>query len=137
VRNYGACRESAETVMRLAFQACLRGPMCAQLTLSAFEGVQRQLRTVFAYGVKSIGKPGPAERLGLYAGSYCIVAGVHVAVEGASGVGGGVVLWVGGVDQGTFTKSKKSSRLGWAASRLVRYCWLLMKRSSTNLMIAV
>lgn len=53
-------------------------------------------------------------------------------VELVAGTGG-----VGGVAQGVPLKSKKSSRLGCAASREVRYFPFPMKRSSTNLMIAV
>lgn len=60
-----------------------------------------------------------------------MLSGLQVP-EVVFGVGG-----VGGVAQGTPVKSKKSSRLGWAASRLVRSAEGPMKRFSTNLMIAV
>jgi hypothetical protein len=54
-------------------------------------------------------------------GGYCMVAGVHVVPVDGTGVGGWVVLCVGGMVQGTLTKSKKSSRFGCAAARRVRY----------------
>ena len=57
--------------------------------------------------------------------------GVQVLLE-LYGVGG-----VGGVAQGTLVKSKKSSRLGWAASRAVRLGSPGIKRFSTNLITAV
>ena len=60
-----------------------------------------------------------------------MVCGVH-GPGGATGVGG-----VGGVNQGEFVKSKKLSRSGCAASRFVRCAPELMKRFSTNFMIAV
>ena len=50
----------------------------------------------------------------------------------ATGVGG-----MGGVNQGTPVKSKNSSKSGWAASRLVKCAPELIKRFSTNFMIAV
>ena len=46
---------------------------------------------------------------------------VHVVPVDGTGVGGWVVLCVGGMVQGTLTKSKKSSRFGCAAARRVRY----------------
>jgi hypothetical protein len=61
-----------------------------------------------------------------------MLVGVQVLVLGGTGVGG-----VGGVAQGTLVKSKKSSRLGCAASRGVRCAFGPINRSSTNLMTAV
>jgi hypothetical protein len=52
--------------------------------------------------------------------------------EEVTGLGG-----EGGVDHGIFVKSKNSRRLGWAASRLVKFAELPINRFSTNLMIAV
>ena len=57
--------------------------------------------------------------------------GVHDVVE-VKGAGG-----EGGVAQGTALKSKKSSRLGCAASRGVKWAELPRNRFSTNLIIAV
>ena len=61
-----------------------------------------------------------------------MLLGVHVAGLGVVGAGG-----LGGVAHGAAVKSKKSSRLGWAASRCVKCVLLPMKRFSTNLITAV
>ena len=70
---------------------------------------------------------------GLFFGYY-MVEGVQVdpTAGGTGRLEGG-----GGTDHGTLMKSKKSSRLGWALSRLVRCAVGPMKRLSTNLMTAV
>ena len=68
--------------------------------------------------------------LPFFVSDYCMAAGVHDEV--VTGAGG-----VGGVAQGMLVKSKKSSKLGWAASRAVRCAVLPIKRFSTNLITAV
>ena len=66
--------------------------------------------------------------------SNYIVSGVQV--EPTAG-GTGRLEDAGGVAHGLFAKSKKSSRLGCAASRFVRCADAPINRFSTNLMTAV
>ena len=61
-----------------------------------------------------------------------MLAGVQLDPPSVKGAGG-----LGGVAHGSLVKSKKSSRLGCAASRAVRCAELPMNRFSTNLMTAV
>ena len=65
---------------------------------------------------------------------HCIVDAVHV--EPTAG-GTGILDDVGGVAHGTALKSKKSSKSGCAASRLVKCAVGPTNRFSTNLIIAV